>query len=71
MARYDDWSKEDLAYKCRRLEDEVEELRAKLREAELDLDSERVRIHNELEPRLKAERRAYDNYITDPSRGRG
>ena len=38
MARYDDWSKEDLAYKCRRLEDEVEELRAKLRETELDLD---------------------------------
>lgn len=52
MARYDDWSKERLAWKCRELEREIEQLV----------------IDNELEPRLQMERRSYDAWVTNPER---
>jgi predicted nuclease with TOPRIM domain len=68
MARYDDWSKEDLAYKCRRLEDEVERLNEKIRQMDIENSSLSYRIKNELEPRIASERRAYDRWVTNPER---
>ena len=68
MARYDNWSKEDLAYKCRALESRIEELEKENKRLYDDREHYRFRVDNELEPRLRSERRAYDNYVTDPER---
>lgn len=68
MSRYDGWSKEDLAWKCRELEREVEDLEKRLKESEDENYSLRFKINTELEPRLQHERRAYDSWVTDPER---
>lgn len=70
MAWYDNYSKEDLAYKVKALERKVEELEAENRRYYDDREHYRFRVENELEPRIRSERRAYDNYVTDPERGR-
>lgn len=33
-----------------------------------EVDQLNFRIRNELEPRIKSERRAYDNWVTNPER---
>jgi hypothetical protein len=33
-----------------------------------EVDSLNFKIRNELEPRIKSERRAYDNWVTNPER---
>lgn len=68
MARYDNWSQEDLAWKCRELEREVENLEEKVKELKSENDHLEFRINNELEPRIQAERRSYDRWVTDPER---
>lgn len=68
MARYEDWSQEDLAWKCRELEREVEDLEEKVNKLQLENSHLEYRIRNELEPRIQAERRSYDRWVTDPER---
>lgn len=68
MSRYDDWSKEDLAWKCRELEREVESLEERVKELSSENDHLDYRIRNELEPRLQSERRSYDRWVSDPER---
>ena len=70
MSRYDDWSKEDLAWKCRELERQVEDLEESVKRLKSENDHLEFRINNELEPRLKSERDSYDRWVTDPERGR-
>lgn len=60
MLRYDDWSKERLAWKCRELEREIEQLKNELQGCKDEKDHLQFVIDNELEPRLKAERQSYD-----------
>ena len=69
MARYDDWLKERLAWKCRELEREIEQLKDELQSCKDEKDHLQFVIDNELEPRLKAERRSYDAWVTNPERG--
>ena len=71
MARYDDWSNERLAWKCRELEREIEQLKDELRSCKDEKDHLQFVIDNELEPRLQMERRSYDAWVTNPERGRG
>ena len=68
MSRYDSWSKEDLAWKCRELERQVEDLEESVKRLKSENDHLEFRINNELEPRLQHERRAYDSWVTDPER---
>lgn len=68
MARFDNWSQKDLAWKCRELSDEVDDLKRRLA---LELEenySLRFKIENELEPRLRAEKASYDAWVTNPDR---
>ena len=71
MARYDDWSKERLAWKCRELEREIEQLKNELQSCKDEKDHLQFVIDNELEPRLKAERQSYDAWVTNPERRGG
>ena len=71
MAKYDNWNKEDLAWKCRQLEKEIETLKTKNEEYYDRMEHYRFRIENELEPLKRSAARAYDNYVTDPSRHGG
>lgn len=71
MARFDDWSQEDLAWKCRELSDEIEELKRELSECRAERNSLEFKIDTELEPRLKVERASYDAWVTNPERGLG
>ena len=68
MLRYDDWSKERLAWKCRELEREIEQLKNELQSCKDEKDHLQFVIDNELEPRLKAERQSYDAWATNPER---
>ena len=54
---------EELKYKIRELKEENAKLSDKLRLAEQDKEHLSFRIKNELEPRIKAEERAYDAYV--------
>lgn len=71
MAKYDNWSKEDLALRCRDLEREIERLKEENKRYYADREHYKYRIETELEPRIKSEKRAYDNYVTDPERHGG
>lgn len=68
MARYDDWSKERLVWKCRELEREIEQLKDELQSCKDEKDHLQFVIDNELEPRLQMERRSYDAWVTNPER---
>lgn len=68
MSRYDGWSKEDLAWKCRELERQVEDLEESVKRLKSENDHLEFRINNELEPRLQSERRSYDAWVTNPER---
>lgn len=54
---------DELQYKIRQLKRENEELREDLRRANDNLDSAEFKIRTELEPRIQAERRAYDRHL--------
>lgn len=54
---------EELKYKIRELKEENAKLSEKLRLAEQYKEHLSFRIKNELEPRIKAEERAYDAYV--------
>ncbi len=54
---------EELKDKIRELKEESANLSDKLRLAEQDKEHLSFRIRNELEPRIKAEERAYDAYV--------
>ena len=69
MARFDDCSKEYLARKCRELSEKIEELESENSKQYDEIQHLKFRISNELEPRIKAEHRAYDRWATDPERG--
>lgn len=69
MARYDDWSKERLVWKCRELEREIEQLKNELQSCKDEKDHLQFVIDTELEPRLQMERRSYDAWVTNPERG--
>lgn len=56
---------EDLQWKLRKYIDECNKLREQLREVEDRNRSLNWRIDRELEPRLKAERDAYDRWVTE------
>lgn len=68
MSRYSDWSREDLIWKIEQLEREVEELKNENKEQYSEISSLRFKVDNELEPRIQAERRRYDNWVTNPER---
>lgn len=68
MGKYDGWSKEDLAWRCCELEQEIEKLQEKNRTMDLKINSLEFRISQELEPRIRAEKRAYDSWVTNPAR---
>lgn len=68
MARFDNWSQEDLVWKCRELCDEIEKLEHQLKECKLENSSLKFKIDTELEPRLRAERASYDAWVTNPER---
>lgn len=69
MARFDDWSKEDLAWKCRKLTDENEDLRRENDRMRSENNSLEFKIQTELEPRIRRERHSYDMWVTNPERG--
>lgn len=55
---------EELKYKIQELQSKNAELSEKLHKAEQDKEYLSFRIRNELEPRIKAEERAYDLYVS-------
>lgn len=67
---YQDWTKEELIDKIRRLEEVIDTLKRTNADIERDNYSLRYTIRTELEPRITAEKRRYDNWVTDPERGR-
>lgn len=71
MSKYDSWSKDDLAWKCRELEDKIEKLEAKLRKCEDEKYDLECEIETELKPRLEREKRNYDAWATSPERWAG
>lgn len=68
MARFDDWSKEDLAWKCRELSNEVDRLKSENDKQYGEISHLNFRIEQELEPRIQSEHRRYDNWATNPER---
>jgi predicted nucleic acid-binding Zn-ribbon protein len=58
----------DLLYEYRKLQRKYEELENDYRKLDLELDSANNKIRRELEPRIQAEKRAYDRWITNPER---
>lgn len=68
MSRYSDWSREELIWKIEQLEREIEELKIENKEQYSEISSLRFKVDNELEPRIQAERRRYDNWVTNPER---
>ena len=68
MSRYSDWSREELIWKIEQLEREIEELKNENKEQYFEISSLRFKVDNELEPRIQAERRIYDNWVTNPER---
>ena len=67
--RYAGWSRDELIRELYRKEGEV--LRFKKENLELSMKSNdlQFRIEHELEPRIEAERRAYDKFIKNAERG--
>ena len=70
MSRLQEWTKEDYEYALRSAEREIERLKADNRRIGDDLDHQKFRVENELEPMIKEKGRAYDRWISDPERGR-
>ena len=68
MSRYFNWSREELIWKIEQLEREVEDLKNENKEQYSEISSLRFKVDNELEPRIQAERRRYDNWVTNPER---
>lgn len=66
---YENWSKDELIYKIRELKRKIEELENEKNQLYMEISSLNFRIDTELEPRLKAERRAYDAFVTNAERG--
>ena len=66
---YEDWTKSDLIYKIRQLQGEKRDLEDTIRSLKEENYHLKFRIDQELEPRIRAERRAYDGWVTDPQRG--
>lgn len=64
MSRYVGWSKEDLIWKIYELEGEIDRLKKENSDQRMEISSLSFRIEQELEPRIRAERRAYDRFIT-------
>lgn len=61
MSKYDSWSKDDLAWKCRELEDKIEKLEAKLRKYESEkYDLENVRLKRDHPEPLDYQGDGYD-----------
>jgi predicted nuclease with TOPRIM domain len=67
-----DWEEKynSLLRKYNRLERENEQLKEKYDKTYEKLDHANYRISEELEPRIKSEKRAYDRWVTDPERGK-
>jgi len=53
----------NLHYKYNNLIDKYYDLNRKNNKLILELDSEKYKIHNELEPRIKSEQKSYDSYV--------
>ena len=67
---YMDWTKEELIDKIRRLEETIDTLKRTNADVERENYSLKYTIRTELEPRINAEKRRYDNWVTNPERGR-
>lgn len=65
---YEDWTKEELISKIRELRREIESLKDELEGEKIKNNSLEFKIEQELEPRLQAEKRRYDNWVTNPER---
>ena len=59
---------ESLRIKIDKLEDENSRLREELRTAESLLRSAKFRITEELEPRIREGKKAYDTWVSSPNR---
>ena len=66
MSRYAGWSQQDLIRKINQLEREKEELAKENRDLRSEIQHLNFRIEQELEPRIRAEKRAYDSFVTTP-----
>lgn len=55
-----------MLWKIRQLERENEDLKKENRDQYSEINHLNFRIDQELEPRLRRERRAYDNWVTNP-----
>lgn len=62
-------SREELLWRIDELRNRVRELESENQQLRDDLDSAEFRIRNDLEPRIRADRRAYDRMALDPERG--
>lgn len=65
---YDNWSVEDLKWKIRELKGRISDLEEENRTKDQEIDHLRFRIENELEPLIRAQRNAYDRWVSDPER---
>ena len=70
MARIEDLEYENscLRYQIRDLKDKIQELEEENRNLDRELDKAKWRIRQELEPRVAAEKRSYDRWVTNPER---
>ena len=59
---------DDFRLEIRRLKREIEDLERENARLSSKLCSANFKIETELEPRIKRERRVYDNWVTDPER---
>lgn len=60
---------DDYKDEIRRLKYRLEEKDREISRLALELDSAEFKIRHELEPRIQAERRAYDRWAANPKRG--
>ena len=65
---YEDWDKNDFIWKIRELKRDKENLEETVRKLNEKIYSLEFKIEHELEPRLRAERNAYDRWVSDPMR---
>lgn len=66
MSRYIGWSQQDLIWKINQLEREKEDLQEENRDLRNEIAHLNFRIEQELEPRIRAEKRSYDFFVTTP-----